>query len=59
MRTPPKAASLRILTERREALEEIAQTLIQNESIDAGELQAILDRHPHEIRPVALLAPRE
>ncbi|MHC5541176.1 ATP-dependent metallopeptidase FtsH/Yme1/Tma family protein, partial [Singulisphaera rosea] len=46
-------ASTRILTDRREALEEVTRTLMERESIDAVELQEILDRHPYEIRPVA------
>jgi cell division protease FtsH len=35
-----------ILQRRRAALEEIARVLMEQESIDAAELQAILDRHP-------------
>ena len=52
-------ASHRILSDRREALEEITRTLMERESIDASELQAILDKHPYDIRPVAALAPGE
>ncbi len=46
-------AAYAILTERRQALEEITQTLIARESIDTCELRDILDNHPYEIRSVA------
>lgn len=48
-------ASARILSERRAALEEITRTLMERESIDANELQGILDAHPYEIRPISAL----
>jgi cell division protease FtsH len=51
-----QTASHRILNERREALEEIARTLIERESIDAADLQAILDKNPYEVRPVSTLS---
>jgi cell division protease FtsH len=47
-----QAATHAILGGRRDALEEITQRLLERESIDAAELQAILDRHPYEQRPV-------
>ncbi len=43
-----QAASHRILTDRRDALEAITAALLERESIDAAELQAILDRHTYE-----------
>ncbi|AGA26150.1 ATP-dependent zinc metalloprotease FtsH [Singulisphaera acidiphila] len=49
-----QAAAL-ILSERRNALEEITRTLMDHESIDASELQGILDAHPYEIRPISAL----
>src|SRR5262249_51734488 len=39
-------ATRSILSRRRVALEEIARALLDRESIDAAELQGILDRHP-------------
>lgn len=48
-------ASSRILAERRAALEEITRTLMERESIDANELQGILDAHPYEVRPISAL----
>ena len=39
-----QATAHQILTDRRAALEEITRTLLERESIDAVELQAILDR---------------
>jgi cell division protease FtsH len=41
-----QAAARRILSQRRAALEEITSLLMDRESIDAAELQAVLDRHP-------------
>ena len=37
-----------ILADRRAALEAIARLLLERESIDATELQAILERHPDQ-----------
>jgi cell division protease FtsH len=37
-----------LLTSRRPALEEITRLLMEHESIDAAELQAVIDRHPLE-----------
>jgi cell division protease FtsH len=45
----------RILNDRREALERISRTLIECESLDAAELQAILDALPYEGRPQGTL----
>ena len=45
------AATKAILEERRAALEEITQTLMDRESIDTAELQAILDEHPYAVEP--------
>lgn len=50
-----QAITRRILTERRGALEEITRTLMEHESIDATELQAILDAHGAEHRPQGVL----
>ena len=44
-------ATLAILTDRRAVLEEITRLLLERESIDAAELQAILDRFPYTHRP--------
>jgi cell division protease FtsH len=44
-----------ILNRRREALETISRTLMERESIDAAELQAILDAFPHETPPRSTL----
>src|SRR4051812_42864425 len=41
-----QAATLAILTDRRAALEEVTQSLLDRESIDSADLQAIVDRHP-------------
>ena len=43
-----QAAAHRILADRRDALEAITAALLERESIDAAELQAILDGHPYE-----------
>jgi cell division protease FtsH len=43
-----QARTQQILTDRRAALEEITRCLLERESIDAAELQAVLDRHPHQ-----------
>ena len=48
------AATKAILEERRAALEEITQTLMDRESIDTAELQAILDEHPYAMEPEGL-----
>jgi cell division protease FtsH len=50
-----QASTRLILTERREALEKITWTLMERESIDATELQAILTAHPYEHRPQSML----
>jgi cell division protease FtsH len=44
------AATLQILTARRAALDAIAEALVERETIDAAELQAILEHHPEEAR---------
>jgi cell division protease FtsH len=46
-------AAFRIVNARREALEAVTQALLSHESIDAAELQEILDRTPYTIRSVA------
>ncbi|WP_422926128.1 ATP-dependent zinc metalloprotease FtsH [Singulisphaera sp. PoT] len=46
-------AARAILVARRGALEEITESLMARESIDANELREILDKYPFEIRPVA------
>ena len=53
-----QARAFQILSDRRAALEEITRTLMERETIDAAELQAILDRHPYEVRPVSAAAAR-
>jgi len=45
-------AAYAILSERRQALEEITLALMDRESVDSGELREILINHPYEIRPV-------
>jgi cell division protease FtsH len=42
-----------ILADRRAVLEEITRVLMERETIDATELQVILDAHPYEVRPVS------
>ncbi len=43
-----QAATRKLLKERRAALEEITAVLMERDTIDATELQAVLDRHPHD-----------
>lgn len=43
------ATTRALLSRRRAALDEITEALVQRETIDAAELQAILDRHPFAI----------
>ncbi len=50
-----EAVARQILTRRRPALEDLATLLIERETIDAAELQAVLDRHPVDL---AFLPPR-
>ena len=55
-----------ILTRRRMALEDLATLLIERETLDASELQAVLDRHPVDLsflprpsaRPTVMPPPR-
>jgi cell division protease FtsH len=42
------ASTRDILSRRRAALDEITELLMERESIDSTELQAVLDRHPYE-----------
>jgi cell division protease FtsH len=46
-------ATERILSQRRDALEEITRTLMECESIDSAALHAILERHPYDIKPAS------
>jgi cell division protease FtsH len=51
-----QAQTHRILSERRQALEDITRILLERESIDAAELQSILNLHPYQNSPAASLA---
>ena len=44
-----EAVARQILTRRRLALEDLATLLIERETVDASELQAVLDRHPVDL----------
>ncbi len=50
-------ATRAILERRRMALEDVACLLIEQESIDAAELQAALDRHPFDLASLGLAEP--
>ena len=50
-----ESVARQILTRRRMALEDLATLLIERETVDAAELQAVLDRHPVDL---SFLPPR-
>ncbi len=47
-----------ILSRRRMALEDLATLLIERETLDAADLQAVLDRHPIDLSTVTIPGPR-
>ena len=51
------AVTRQILGRRRLALEDLTTLLIEQETIDAHELQAVLDRHPVDLADLALAGP--
>jgi cell division protease FtsH len=61
-----ESVARQILTRRRLALEDLATLLIERETLDAGELQVVLDRHPIDLsflpkpcaRPTIMPPPR-
>ena len=52
------AVARQILSRRRMALEDLATLLIERETLDAAELQAVLDRHPVDLSFLPAPAPK-